>query len=131
MSIGTLDEEAWRLSEPGTPHPRRRLEALARLRDVDIDVAVLMAPVLPGLSDDPRQIEEVRQACAEAGVAVSGPTRLHLRSPALRAHYLDWLGEAAPEAVAATERSVSVPPPKRRRRANRRPAHDGQLQLGV
>ncbi len=131
MSIGTLDEGAWRLSEPGAPHPRRRLDALARLRDVGIDVAVLMAPVLPGISDGAAQVEEVRQACAEAGVRVSGPTQLHLRSPALRAHYLDWLRDAAPEAVAATERSVPVTAPKRRRRAGPRPAPEGQLRLGV
>lgn len=131
MSLGTLDERAWRLSEPGTPHPRRRLEALLRLRDVGVDVSVLMAPVLPGLSDDPRQIEEVRQACAEAGIRVSGPTRLHLGSPALRAHYLGWLGEAVPEAVAPTERAVPTPTAVRRTRTRPRPAPEGQLRLGV
>lgn len=130
MSVGTLDEDAWRLSEPGTPHPRRRLEALARLRDVGVRVSVLMAPVLPGISDRPDQVEAVRRACAEAGIRVSGPTRLHLRSPALRDHYLAWLRDTVPEAVAPTE--MAIPPPTSRpRRPRPRPVPEGQLRFGV
>ena len=48
FSIGTLDEQVWRISEPGTPPPRRRVEALARLSRAGIPCGVLVAPILPG-----------------------------------------------------------------------------------
>ncbi len=51
FSIGTLDERVWRATEPGTPHPRRRVDAMRRLSEADISTGALIAPVLPGLSD--------------------------------------------------------------------------------
>src|SRR5580704_4580154 len=51
FSIGTLDDEVWRLTEPGTPPPRRRVEAVRRLNAAGIPCGVLVAPILPGLSD--------------------------------------------------------------------------------
>src|SRR5207248_2455863 len=75
FSIGTLDESVWRLTEPGTPHPRRRVEAVRKLNDAGIPCGVLVAPILPGLSDRPEQIEEVVAACVEAGaVSIGGIT---------------------------------------------------------
>ena len=59
LSIGTLDEEVWKATEPGTPHPRRRVEAVRRLNDAGIPTGVLMAPIIPGWSDAPEQLEEV------------------------------------------------------------------------
>ena len=98
FSVGTLDEEVWRISEPGTPHPRRRVEAVARLNEAGVPCGVLVAPVLPGLSDRPEQVEEVVRACVEAGaVSVSG-IALHLR-PGVREHYLQWLAGARPDLV--------------------------------
>src|SRR3712207_6989516 len=41
------DEEVWRITEPGTPHPRRRVEAVARLNAAGVPCGVLIAPVLP------------------------------------------------------------------------------------
>src|SRR5205807_8030654 len=58
FSIGTLDPDVWRLTEPGTPHPRQRVEAVARLNDAGIACGVLVAPVLPGLSDHDDQLAE-------------------------------------------------------------------------
>src|SRR5579863_7727197 len=51
LSIGTLDRDVWRLTEPGTPPPDKRLDAVRRLNDAGIPCGVLVAPVLPGLSD--------------------------------------------------------------------------------
>src|SRR3989442_431274 len=51
FSIGTLDEDVWRRSEPGTPHPRARMEAVAALNGAGIPCGVLVAPLLPGISD--------------------------------------------------------------------------------
>src|SRR5205814_8852264 len=59
FSIGTLDEEVWRISEPGTPHPKKRVEAVAKLNEAGIATGVLVAPVLPGLSDRPDQLRDV------------------------------------------------------------------------
>lgn len=99
FSIGTLDAEVWRATEPGTPHPRQRIDAIARLRDAGVSCGVLVAPILPGLSDRPAQIEEVVKACVEAGaVSVSG-LLLHLR-PGVREPYLEWLARARPDLLA-------------------------------
>jgi len=96
FSIGTLDEEVWRATEPGTPHPLRRVEAVARLNQAGVPCGVLVAPVLPGLSDAPEQLEAVVKACVEAGARSISPLLLHLR-PGVREHYLDWLAGARPE----------------------------------
>jgi DNA repair photolyase len=87
FSIGTLDESVWRRTESGAPHPRRRVEALARMVDAGVSTGVLVAPVIPGLSDRTEQLEEVVAACAEAGAAWVSAIPLHLR-PGVREHFL-------------------------------------------
>ncbi len=72
FSIGTLDEEVWKLTEPGTPHPRQRVEAVAKLNAAGVPCGVLIAPILPGLSDRPEQVAAVKAACRKAGATV-GP----------------------------------------------------------
>ena len=99
FSIGTLDDEVWKLTEPGTPHPRQRVEAVARLAGAGVPCGVLVAPVLPGLSDRPEQLEAVVRASVEAGAASVTPILLHLR-PGVREHYLGWLAGARPDLVA-------------------------------
>jgi DNA repair photolyase len=99
LSIGTLDEEVWRSSEPGTPHPRRRLEAVARLNEAGVRTGVLVAPILPGLSDAPEQLEAVRKGALEAGAVSVTPIVLHLR-PGVREQYMAWLGDRHPDLVA-------------------------------
>ncbi|MGQ0803913.1 MAG: radical SAM protein [Actinomycetota bacterium] len=96
FSIGTLNEEVWRSTEPGTPHPRRRVEAVARLNEAGVPCGVLIAPILPGLSDRPDQLDEVVGACVEAGATSITSVLLHLR-PGVREHYLGWLAEARPD----------------------------------
>lgn len=99
FSIGTLDEDVWRAMEPGTPHPRKRVEAVARLNEAGIPCGVLVAPILPGLSDDPARIDEVVGACVDAGARSITPVLLHLR-PGVREHYLAALAEHRPDLVA-------------------------------
>jgi DNA repair photolyase len=96
FSIGTLDEEVWKTSEPGTPHPKRRVEAVARLNEAGIPTGVLVAPILPGLSDRPDQIEAVVRACAEAGAVSISPILLHLR-PGVKEQYMPWLEKQRPD----------------------------------
>ncbi len=98
FSIGTLDRSVWKLTEPGTPPPDRRVEALRRLTAMGIPCGVLVAPVLPGLSDSEAQLTEVVEACADAGALSISGVALHLRGP-MRNHYLDWLQGVRPDLV--------------------------------
>ena len=95
FSVGTLDPEAWSRSEPGTPHPRKRLDAVKRLNEHGVPSGVLMAPILPGISDRPDQIEAVVQGATEAGARFIAGTFLHLRGP-LKGHYFRWIDAEYP-----------------------------------
>src|SRR3954468_5714898 len=108
FSIGTLDEEVWRKTEPGTPHPRKRVEAVAELNRAGIPCGVLMAPVLPGISDSPRQLREVVEACIDAGATHVSPILLHLR-PGVREEFMPWLQEAYPDLVPRYEQMYRKP----------------------
>ncbi len=90
FSIGTLDERVWRATEPGTPHPRRRIEAMRRMAEAGVATGALIAPVLPDLSDAAEQLGEVAAAIRATGGRVLGTVPLHLR-PGVREHFLGWL----------------------------------------
>ena len=99
LSIGTLDPDVWRATEPGTPPPEKRVEAIARLRDAGVPCGVLVAPVLPGLSDGADQIDAVVAACAEAGAStISGGMVVYLK-PGVREVFFDHLAATHPDLV--------------------------------
>ncbi|YCK36995.1 Rv2578c family radical SAM protein [Actinomadura sp. ATCC 39365] len=98
MSVGFVDEAVWRGVEPGTPNPRRRLEACATLNDNGVACGVLMAPILPYLTDSPAQLERTVKEIAEAGATHIAPIVLHLR-PGAREWWLSWLGREHPRLV--------------------------------
>jgi DNA repair photolyase len=98
LSIPTIDEKAWRASEPHTPHPRKRIEAVAELNRAGIPTGVLIAPLMPGINDSPRQVEEILQLCAEAGAVSIGGICLHLRGE-VRDIVMDWLRSYRPDLV--------------------------------
>ena len=108
FSIGTLDEEAWRRSEPGTPHPRKRIEAVAALNAAGVPCGVLMAPILPGITDHPRQLREVVRAAIDAGATHVSPILLHLR-PGVREEFMPWLAEHHPDLVDRYEAMYAKP----------------------
>ena len=87
LSIPTLEEKAWRASEPHTPHPRKRIEAVAELNRAGIPTGVLIAPLMPGINDSPKQVEEILELCGEAGAVNIGGIPLHLRGE-VRGHLL-------------------------------------------
>jgi DNA repair photolyase len=103
MSVGTLDEDVRRLLEPGTPPGRKRLEILGRFAAAGIHTGVLVAPVLPGLTDDDAHLDAVLAACAEEGVAWATVIPLHVR-PGIRPHFIPWIREAYPVLAARYER---------------------------
>jgi DNA repair photolyase len=102
ISLPTLDEDVWRTTEPGTAPPRSRLQAIRRLSEAGIDVGVGMAPILPGLSDRPEQLEEVVRAAKAAGARIVWANVLYLK-PGIREHFLRHLAADWPEHVARYE----------------------------
>jgi DNA repair photolyase len=96
FSVPTLDEDVWRRTEPGTPPPRRRLEALSRLVEAGIEAGVGMAPILPGISDRPDQLERVVRAARDAGATSVWANLLYLK-PGTREHFLEALARDWPE----------------------------------
>jgi DNA repair photolyase len=103
LSIGTLDEAVWRATEPGTPHPRQRITAVKKLTDAGITTGVLVAPIIPGLSDSEEQLAEVVDAAVAAGARTIIPVPLHLR-PGVRQHFMGWLTTHHPELAARYRR---------------------------
>ncbi|GAA2415875.1 hypothetical protein GCM10010404_87650 [Nonomuraea africana] len=98
VSVGFVDAGLWRAVEPGTPNPRRRLEACRRLTDSGIPCGVLMAPILPYLSDSPDRLEATVREIAAAGATHVTPIVLHLR-PGAREWFLGWLAREHPRLV--------------------------------
>jgi DNA repair photolyase len=109
FSVPTLDEEVWRLTEPGTASPRQRLRALERLVAVGIRASVGMAPILPGISDRPEQLAEVVRAARAAGACGIWANVLHLK-PGTREHFLDSLERFWPELLPEYERLYGTRP---------------------
>jgi DNA repair photolyase len=103
ISVGFIDEGLWRQVEPGTPAPRARLGVCRALTTAGIGCGVLMAPILPYLTDSPGQLEETVRALADAGARSITPVVLHLR-PGAREWYLAWLQRAHPELVSSYQR---------------------------
>lgn len=102
VSLPTVDEHVWRTTEPGTAPPHSRLEAVRRLASAGLDVTVGLAPVLPGLSDAPDQLEAVVRAAKAAGARTVWAAPLHLRQ-GVREHFLEALARDWPEEVARYE----------------------------
>src|SRR5207302_1024166 len=98
LSVPTLDEKAWRATEPHTPHPRARLEAVAELNRAGIPTGVLVAPLMPGINDAPEQLEPLLELAMEAGATSIGGVALHLRGE-VRAIFMEWLQAHRPDLV--------------------------------
>jgi DNA repair photolyase len=98
LSVPTLEEKAWRATEPHTPHPRARLEAVAELNRAGIRTGILIAPLMPGINDAPEQVERILELAAEAGAAYVSGIALHLRGE-VRQVFMDWLKEHHPDLV--------------------------------
>jgi DNA repair photolyase len=103
LSIPTLDEKSWRATEPHTPNPRARLEAVAELNRAGIPTGVLVAPLMPGINDSPRQVEELLERVTEAGATGVSGIALHLRGE-VRDVFMGWLRAQRPDLVPRYEK---------------------------
>lgn len=102
LSIPTLEDKAWRSTEPRTPHPRARLEAVRALTDAGIRTGVLVAPLMPGINDDPAALAQLLERVGEAGAAYVTGIALHLRGE-VRKVFMDWLRSERPGLLAHYE----------------------------
>jgi len=119
LSIPTLDEKAWRQTEPHTPNPRARLEAVAELNRAGIPTGVLIAPLMPGINDAPQQVEPLLEAAGEAGARNVAGVALHLRGET-REVFMGWLRGTRPDLLERYEqlyRRAYAPQPERERLA--------------
>jgi DNA repair photolyase len=103
LSVPTLDEKAWRATEPHTPSPAARLDAVAELRSRGIDSGVLIAPLMPGINDDPAQVEPIVDRAKEANATFLGGVALHLRDE-VRDVFFAWLEAKRPDLLPRYEK---------------------------
>jgi DNA repair photolyase len=103
LSIPTLDEKAWRATEPHTPHPKARVEAVARLNEAGIPTGVLVAPLMPGINDAPEQVEAVVAACEAAGARRIGGQALFLRG-STKDVFMGFIRDKRPDLVPLYEK---------------------------
>ena len=93
VSITTLDRDMARALEPRASTPMRRVEAVRRLSEAGIPVNVMVAPIIPGLTDD--QIPAILEVVAQAGAESAAYTLLRLPYN-LKEHFEQWLEQHAP-----------------------------------
>jgi len=95
FSVPTLDEAIWKKMEPGTAKPIKRLEVLRVLTDADGRCGVMLAPIIPGLTDDEPHLEEIIRAAKGHGARFIAPNVLNLK-PGSKEWFMPALREAYP-----------------------------------
>lgn len=98
ISLAIHDAELQKQLEPGTPSPRARLDLIRGVRDAGLDCGVLVAPVIPFLTDGARQLDGLIAALAEAGATTVTALPMHLRS-STKDWYMSWLVKEHPALV--------------------------------
>jgi len=98
VTVTTTDAELARVLEPRAPRPDLRLQALKQLRDAGVRAGVICAPVLPGITDSPRQLEAVVRAAAETKACHICANPLFLK-PCSAAVFMPFLKENFPQLV--------------------------------
>jgi DNA repair photolyase len=95
MSVPTVDEDAWRILEPGTAHPLQRLRAVRELVDAGINAGVLMAPIVPGFSSSKSKLERTVKAIADHGARFVGCNVMYLQD-GTRSHFMKFVEREFP-----------------------------------
>jgi len=122
LSVPTLDEDAWRATEPHTPSPAARLDAVAELRRRGIESGVLIAPLMPGINDSPEQVRPIVERARKAGATFLGGVALHLRDE-VRDVFFAWLEAKRPDLLPRYEqlyRGRAYLPPSERSKLTRK-----------
>jgi DNA repair photolyase len=118
FTVTTVNADLARILEPRAPRPDLRLEALRKLREAGIRAGVICAPVLPGITDSPKQLEAVVRAAAEANATYIYANPLFLK-PCSAAVFLPFLREHFPKLVPEYEQRFKnrafLPAPYRKR----------------
>jgi DNA repair photolyase len=98
----------WRKTEPGTSKPSKRMEAMRRLVDAGVPCGIMLAPVIPGITDSTESIEAVVRAAAESGASFVAPNVLNLK-PGTKEWVMPVLREAYPHLEGKYERYYKGP----------------------
>ena len=113
VSIALTDEELHESMEPGAPTPRARIDLVRAIRDAGLPCGVMVAPVLPWLTDSDDHLEVLLARLADAGASGVTPLVLHLR-PGTKEWFMTWLAREHPELVGRYEqlygRGAHAPP---------------------
>ena len=96
LSVPTLDETAWRATEPHTPSPAARLDAVEELRAHGIESGVLVAPLMPGINDEPEQVQPILERAKAADASFLTGIALHLRGE-VKDVFFGWLETKRPD----------------------------------
>ena len=103
FSVGSIDEEVWKRTEPGTPNPLARLEAMQFLVENGIPAGVMMAPLLPGISDSAEAINATVQAAASHHAQFLSSNLLFLK-PGSKEWFMPMLRESYPHLTPGYQR---------------------------
>src|SRR6202521_5875927 len=103
MSVPTVDEDAWRILEPGTAHPLQRLRAVRELVDVGINAGVLMAPIVPGFSSSRSKLERSVRAIAAHRARFVGCSVMCLQY-GTRTHFMKFIEREVPSMAPRCEK---------------------------
>jgi DNA repair photolyase len=106
FTITTLETELWRVIEPGTPPPLKRLQVMNRLSEAGVPCGVFLAPILPGITDSVESIEAVAATAKAHGAASFGSAVLRL-APQVKEHYLAFVSETFPDLLPRYERAYA------------------------
>jgi len=104
FTITTVDLALWRTLEPGTANPYKRLAVMHRLNEAGVPAGVLLAPILPGITDSTASLAAVAEAAAEHGAAYLGTSTLRL-APVVKEQYLGFVDRRYPDLLPRYERA--------------------------
>jgi DNA repair photolyase len=94
ISVTSLDPKLQRVLEPRTSSPEARLDAISQLRAAGVPTGVMVAPIIPGLTD--HEVPRILKACAQAGAQFAGYTIVRLPW-AVASLFEHWLEEHFPD----------------------------------
>jgi DNA repair photolyase len=103
LTVTTTDPDLARILEPRAPRPDLRLDAVKKLREAGVRTGVICAPVLPGITDSPKQLEAVVRGAADSGASYIYANPLFLK-PCSAAVFLPFLKEHFPQLVGDYDR---------------------------